>query len=132
MRNAKLLLVAGVAAVCSVGCSIQMRNGVKEVPYDFSDYAYYDKPFSTSPSYGEVAPEAHAASDASPHGSSVTLASAANAAPGTVEPPSRETPRVYDDTTAVSGTAGVQASRPSKATAFATHAATVLAGERGR
>ena len=57
MRNAKLLLLSVVTAISALGCTIQTRNGVKEVPYDYSDYAYYDKPFATSPDYREAKAE---------------------------------------------------------------------------
>jgi hypothetical protein len=54
MRNAKLLLLSAVTAISALGCTIQSRNGIKEVPYDYSDYAYYDKPFATSPDYRQA------------------------------------------------------------------------------
>jgi hypothetical protein len=57
MRNAKLLLLSIVTAVSALGCTIQTRNGIKEVPYDYSDYAYYDKPFNASPNYQEARAE---------------------------------------------------------------------------
>ena len=70
MRNAKFLLLAAVSALSAVGCTIESQNMIPEVPYDFSDYAYYDKPFATSPNYREEAPAiytAHAvARDAGP------------------------------------------------------------------
>jgi hypothetical protein len=124
MRNAKLLLVAVVSAFCSVGCAIQLHNGGNDTAYDFSDYTAYDKPFGTSPNYRDAAaPEAH--------DRPVSVARATtNIMPAKAELPSREPVRVYDDATAVSETAGVANSRPSKATAFATHAASVLGGER--
>ena len=61
MRNAKLLLLSIVTAVSALGCTIQTRNGVKEVPYDYSDYAYYDRPFNASPDYRSAQAQAEVA-----------------------------------------------------------------------
>lgn len=60
MRNAKLFVLAVVCLVSGVGCTIQTQSGVKAVPYDYSDYAYYDKPFGAAPTYQEVAAEQEA------------------------------------------------------------------------
>jgi len=114
MRNAKLLLLIGLCAVCSVGCAIQTHIGAKDVSYDASDYAYYDKPFGTSPDYR----------DASPAGPVAVAKANPTIAAAKVE---REpTARTYDDSTAVAESAGVPTRLPSKAGAFATHFQSVL------
>jgi hypothetical protein len=61
MRNAKLFVLALVCLVSGVGCTIQTQSGVKAVPYDYSDYAYYDRAFGAAPTYEEVAAEQEAA-----------------------------------------------------------------------
>ena len=40
-----------IAASLLAGCTIQQRMPVREVAYDFSDYAYYDRPYAESPEY---------------------------------------------------------------------------------
>lgn len=44
-----LLIVA--ASLFATGCTIQQRSPIREVAYDFSDYAYYDRPYAPSPEY---------------------------------------------------------------------------------
>jgi len=113
MRNAKLLLLIGLTAVWSVGCAIQTQIGAKAPEYDDSDYAYYDKPFGTSPDYR----------DASPAGPVAVAKANPTVAAAKAE---REPAKKYDDSTAVAEGAGVPARLPAKAGAFATHFQTVL------
>ena len=46
-----LLIVATAASLFATGCTIQQRSPIREVAYDFSDYAYYDRPYAPSPEY---------------------------------------------------------------------------------
>lgn len=46
-----LLLVATASTLFATGCTIQQRSPIREVAYDFSDYAYYDRPYAQSPEY---------------------------------------------------------------------------------
>ena len=46
-----LLIVATASTLFGTGCTIQQRSPIREVAYDFSDYAYYDRPYAQSPEY---------------------------------------------------------------------------------
>ena len=54
-ENAKtsLLFMAGasIAALFSIGCSIHAQAPIREVAYDYSDYAFYDRSYAPSPNY---------------------------------------------------------------------------------
>ena len=50
-------LVMALASVLG-GCAVHSQAPIKEVAYDFSDSAYYDRPFGTSPSYETADAEA--------------------------------------------------------------------------
>jgi hypothetical protein len=123
MRNAKLLLLIGLSAVCSVGCAIQTQIGAKAPEYDDSDYAYYDKPFGTSPDYRDASSAGPVAvAKANP----TIAAGKADREKADREKAEREPAKKYDDSTAVAEGAGVPARLPAKAGAFATHFQTVL------
>jgi hypothetical protein len=49
----KILTVAALAMAGSLatGCAIHSQAPIKEVAYDFSDHAYYDRNYAPSPSY---------------------------------------------------------------------------------
>src|SRR5688572_5586277 len=47
-------LLGILVAVTVLGCSVHSQGPIKEVPYDFSDHAAYDRPFGQSPTVGEV------------------------------------------------------------------------------
>ncbi len=46
-----VLIVATASTLFATGCTIQQRSPIREVAYDFSDYAYYDRPYAQSPEY---------------------------------------------------------------------------------
>jgi hypothetical protein len=65
MGKALFTFALVAASALATGCAIHTQAPVKEVPYDFSDAAFYDRAYATSPAY-ETADHDYAPVEAEP------------------------------------------------------------------
>ena len=89
-----LLIVATAASLLATGCTIQQRSPIREVAYDFSDYAYYDRPYAPSPEYqaNHGAPIQRAHRGAVPAASGEAPRPEGRVAPASTEPRAAQVP----------------------------------------
>ena len=80
MKRLAGLLGLVVLAASSAGCTYKTQTQVREVPVDYSDYAFYDRAYAPSPTSGAAAGRAVAHDD--------TSASVEPAADASAPPPS--------------------------------------------
>ena len=74
-RWMKVAVALAALAVASGGCAIHTQGPIKEVAYDFTDHAFYDRAYAVSPAYEDgfvgagaplVAPSGVVATQAAP------------------------------------------------------------------